>query len=1062
MKPARTFLGRLLLLVVAVTLPWLVALAINIEQQRRTAESRLQQSAEQRSQLLAQEIDGNLARNRQLLDFLAGRPEIIHADEAACRSLLIGLVRIDPLLANAGFADATGRVVCTTVGHDRIPSSVARFPEFVAVLGSTRLLLGQPRVGALNGRLVMPMVRGVAAPDGTPLGVLVLMLDLRFWSESWARHAQPAGSTLMLENDAGTVIARYPLPAEWLAGRPPPVPEVIRALPIAHPDGVPRLDAATRLDGWGLTVRAAIPEDTVLAPARAEARRAALVLAGLAVLVCWLAWRLSRRLVAPLQHLAATARAVGEGEPSARASEALTGEFQAVAEEFNRMLDRRARAERQVKRLSGFLAALSRTQGAIIHRAPRDELLQEACAACVEAGQARVASAWLREGSALRAVAWAGPAEQLFGPMPALRETDAHEWADTLTGRALADGLPGLSNQLLTDPQAADWRDGATAAGVRAQAVYPLRCAGEVIGVLLLHVDEEDWFDQALVDLMGQLADELAFALDNLHREQSRLVAQQEAAIERRAAQGVLEAREHQLAGIVESAMDAIITIDGDQRIVMFNRAASEMFGLTAAEVRGRPLVDFVPEESREQHVRGLQAFVASGGERVAIGQRQTMFGLRANGERFPFEAAVSRQGEGASMTMTAVIRDLTERLAAEAAREARLLAEAASHAKTEFLSRMSHELRTPLNAMLGFAQLLADDPLEPLSLSQHRHLELMRDAGWHLLALIDDVLDVSRIEAGRLDLQLAAVPLEPLIDAALSVTTTLAARHRVRLSQAPDGQQREFAVQADPTRLRQVVLNLLSNGCKYNRPGGQVGIQIREDGEQLCIDVVDDGVGMSEEQLAHLFEPFNRLGREGGAVEGTGIGLHITRQLVLKMGGTIAALSAPGQGTRMSVCLPRAAWPAGLPALATGAAAGGPAYASEALPEGVPAGAVLYIEDNPVNLMLVEQFLRRWPAVNLVSADTGEVGLARLRAGQFDLVLLDMQLPDMHGTELLRRLGDAELRNGTPIVALSASAMPEAVSAALAAGASEYWTKPLNMTRLGMDLQRFLRRVTV
>jgi PAS domain S-box-containing protein len=532
---------------------------------------------------------------------------------------------------------------------------------------------------------------------------------------------------------------------------------------------------------------------------------------------------------------------------------------------------------------------------------------------------------------------------------------------------------------------------------------------------------------------------------------------------ERRQAEQALLAREQQLTGIVETAMDAIITIDAGQRVVMFNRAASEMFGLPAAQALGHHLDEFVPAELLERHRAGLQAFIDSSRERVAIGQDRRLYGVRISGERFPFEAAISRQGEGERMTMTAVIRDLTDRLAAEAAREARIVAEAASRAKTEFLSRMSHELRTPLNAMLGFAQLLSDDPREPLSARQRRHLELTREAGWHLLALIDDVLDVSRIEAGQLDMQLEAVPLKPLIDSALSVAATLAARHGVRLrGPAPAVLAGPMAVLADATRLRQVVLNLLSNGCKYNRPGGWVAVEVHqgEEGETVCIEVADNGVGMNREQMAHLFEPFNRLGREHGVIEGTGIGLHLTRQLVLRMGGTIDAHSDPGEGTRMRVRLPRASADASSvgPPGRVGALAA-PAMPSSAPPgEGALAGDILYVEDNPVNLLLVEQFLLRWPDVRLHSADTGGTGLARMRDGRFDLVLLDMQLPDMHGTELLQHLAEEQLLKQAPVVALSASAMPEAVDAALAAGAVEYWTKPLNLARLGADLRRFLR----
>lgn len=1298
----QSFLSRLLALIALVTLPWLAVLGYELLDRRERAEAEALAQVRQRSVLLAREVDDTLQRSRRLLDFLSRQPAVTGADARACQALMEGLVHIDPVLANVGLVDPQGRVLCAAVATEDRPQGLANAGDVAAALASGVLVVGPPRWGSVMVRPVLSLARPIEGPGGQPIGVLVVAIDLQAWSEGWQRHAGLSGSTLVVQNEAGLVVGRYPEPLRWIGQDASERYEAFRRNvpgglgPGVGVDGVRRFYAAEPLPAWGWTVLAGIPEDEVMAPARHELGRTAAGLAVLTLVVLGLGWRLSRRLVAPLQHLAATAAAVAQGRPEARADEQLPGELGEVAVEFNRMLDSRDRAqarlaasekrfremldtvellavsadqegritycndfflrrtgwqfdelngedygercipperrggrerwrqavregrlpphsesdiltrsgerrlvrwsstvlrdeqgavvgrasigedvtdqrsaELQVQRLTGFLAALSRIQRAISHRVERDVLLQEACNACVDTAQARIASAWWLEPEGLAARAWAGPAEDLFGPMPAQRDPHAEGFAETLTGRALGCGLAGVSNRIAEDPQAADWRERAEVAGVRAQAVFPLRCAGEIVGVLLLHVDAANWFDEPLVDLLRQMADDLAFALDNLQRERLRVEAQRQSALDHRRFKSIfdaspmgiavrslddsrlldvnpvfaqrvglpreqlightlaelgvgmakadhdrlmalmrdhgmardfearvrdvngrerdmvfnaelidygdrpavltishdmtdrreterrLAARERQLAGIVETAMDAIVTVDASQRVVMFNRAASELFRVPAEGVLGRHLDDLVPPDLLDRHKRGIQAFAEGTREQVVIGSRKLLYGMRTDGERFPFEAAVSRQGEGAQMTMTAVIRDLSERMAAEAAREARVLAELASRAKTDFLSRMSHELRTPLNAMLGFTQLLSDDPREPLSPRQQRHLALTREAGWHLLALIDDVLDVSRIEAGEMEMASEPVALQPLIESALSVSATMAARHRVRLAPAPvlpPG----LAVQADATRLRQVVLNLLSNGCKYNHPGGQVAVEVRDEGERLCLDVVDDGVGMNEEQLAHLFEPFNRLGREKGTVEGTGIGLHLTRQLVLKMGGSIEAASTPGNGTRMSVCLPRARTNGTAVRQASGAEAAAllPSvdYALE--------GTVLYVEDNPINLMLMEQFLMRWPGVRLLSADTGEGGLARLRADRFDLVLLDMQLPDMHGTEVLGALRREGLLDVAPIVVLSASAMPEAVDAALAAGASEYWTKPLNLVRLGTDLRRFLRVV--
>ncbi len=1303
MTRTSSFLGRLLALIGVVVLPWLAAMTLTIVRDRQQAEAAALASVRDRSAMLARDVEDTLQRARRLLDFLSQRPEIVRGDGAACQVLLTGLVGLDPVLANAGFADLHGKPLCVSVNAQAMPGSVADKALFRAALAANGdMVVSKPRRGLVVDRQVLTLARSVtgagSGSGAAPSGVLAITLDLQTWSQGWRQHVGVDGGSLVLQDTEGTIVGRYPDPARWIGHDAKRELDRFRErLPDGMGlgtgvDGMRRFYATTPVSLWGWTAVAGVPEDVVLTPARQGAWRAAAALALLTALVLWLAWRLSRRLVAPLAHLSATAHAVAEGRPKARADEGLPGEFATVAIEFNRMLDKRDQAlarlaaserrfrdmldtvelfavavdaegrisycngfflrrtgwsmaelggedfgercvpperradreqwrdalredrlpahseaailtrdgerrwvrwsstmlrdehgaivgrasigedatdrhqaERQVQRLSGFLAALSRTQRAIIHRAERDHLLQEACSACVEAGQAGIASAWLRVDGLLRMAAWAGPADRLFGPLPAAVDPGAGGFEQTLTGRALFDGLAGISNDLLRDPDALHWRDRVEVAGVRAQAVFPLRCAGEIVGVMLLHMDEPDWFDDALVELLGQLTDDLAFALDNLQRERTSQELRRQSALDHRRFKSIFEAspmgiavrrlsdgrlldvnpvfcervgmpreallgrsmvdlgvgmtpedserlmaamrdkgrvrdfetrvrdltgreryvlfngevieydgrpavltishdvtasrhaeralaaRERQLAGIVDSAMDAIITIDAEQRVLMFNRAACKMFRVSVDQVLGQTLEAFMPPELAERHHAGVRAFIDSGKEQAAIAGRRVLYGLRSDGERFAFEAAVSRQGEGAQMTMTAVIHDLTERLAADAAREARIVAEVASQAKTEFLSRMSHELRTPLNAMLGFAQLLSNDPREPLSPRQDQQLALIRDAGWHLLALIDDVLDVSRIEAGQMEMQRLPVPLRPLLESALSVSASLAERQQVRLQPLAAALPGELAVVADPTRLRQVVLNLLSNGCKYNRPGGEVALEVHDEGEQLRLDVVDNGAGMSAEQLSHLFEPFNRLGREHGAVEGTGIGLHLTRQLVRRMGGTIEAHSAAGRGTRMSVRLPKAL-PVDGPRLPVPAgAAGGGA-------EGELAGRVLYIEDNPVNLMLVEQFLLRWPQVHLTSADTGAAGLRRVRSERFDLVLLDMQLPDTHGTEVLASLRADERLKDLPVVALSASAMPEAVDAALGAGATEYWTKPLNLARLAADLRRFLR----
>ena len=393
------------------------------------------------------------------------------------------------------------------------------------------------------------------------------------------------------------------------------------------------------------------------------------------------------------------------------------------------------------------------------------------------------------------------------------------------------------------------------------------------------------------------------------------------------------------------------------------------------------------------------------------------------------------------------IYRDISERQRLRSEAES---AAAASQAKTEFLSRMSHELRTPLNAVLGFAQLLLAAPEPVLRERQRGQVEAIAQAGWHLLELINDVLDISRIEAGQLPLQSQPVALAPLLDEALELLNpqlqAMALVPELRLeAELP-------LLAADPVRLRQALVNLLSNAIKYNRPGGRLsvraGLEDGAGGRRLRLEISDGGLGMSEQQLAHLFEPFNRLGREREAIEGTGIGLVLTRYLLELMGAELHIASRAGAGTTATVRLSLAE-------------VGGPQPASPPPPAAqalLPAGLrLLYVEDNAVNRLLVQEMLSGWAGVSLHLAEDGAEGLHQAAALRPDLILLDMRLPDMDGNEVLRRLRADPACAMLRVVALSASAMPDEVAQTLAAGAEEYWTKPLQLQRFRADLARVL-----
>ena len=405
---------------------------------------------------------------------------------------------------------------------------------------------------------------------------------------------------------------------------------------------------------------------------------------------------------------------------------------------------------------------------------------------------------------------------------------------------------------------------------------------------------------------------------------------------------------------------------------------------------------------------------------------------------------SVVRDDQGKPLRIIGFNWDVTEHKLREEMLREKAGAEQASRAKTEFLSRMSHELRTPLNAVLGFAQVMLDDASLPLAGRQLERAVHIHEAGKHLLALIDDVLDLTSLEAS--ELSLTPVAIAPLVhDTVLWVEPAAkAAAVAIRLGPIPG------AVQADARRLRQVLANLLTNAVKYNHAGGSVAIDTEPgsgaEAGFVGIRVKDSGRGLTPAQMQRLFEPFNRLGAEREGIEGTGIGLTIVRSLVERMHGRVDVQSRAGQGTEFVVWLPMA----DVNDLPADDEATRPTEL-QSQPQTID---VLYIEDNAVNVLLVREIMSMRENVTLHVAVDGRSGIASALALKPRAVLIDLQLPDMDGFEVLRRLRADASMDRVAMIALSANAMPEDIERARRIGFDDYWTKPIDFRKFlaGLD----------
>jgi PAS domain S-box-containing protein len=539
-----------------------------------------------------------------------------------------------------------------------------------------------------------------------------------------------------------------------------------------------------------------------------------------------------------------------------------------------------------------------------------------------------------------------------------------------------------------------------------------------------------------------------------------------------RSQQQTLE-NEERLSSFIKSTFDAIICIDISGEIQSVNLAVEKQFGYNPDELLGQNVKILMPEPYRGEHDGYLQKYLKTG-KATIINMMREVTAMRKDGSTFPMELNVSVSVVKGKKSYMGIIRDISKSKAAEEElqhayslleerihertqelQESKNLAEKSNRAKSDFLSRMSHELRTPMNAILGFGQLMQASTKDPLPQSQWNRTTQILKAGNHLLELINEVLDLSSIEAGKITVSMEPICIADLAEEVLTVVRPMSQKFNITLINEIT-RNKNIYVLADKTRLKQVLLNLISNGIKYNRNNGSVTLSAHfKESSWLRIDVVDTGMGIPEDQMSQLFDPFNRLEADKGDIEGTGIGMTISKKLIEVMNGSIGVKSTVGTGSNFQIslptCQPNMIEPENIPDTSN----------DLECEEDISTFTLLYIEDNHANLSLVEDILSDYPEVRLLTAEDAIIGIDISLSKKPNLILMDINLPHIDGFEALKRLRNFEETNDIPVIAMTANAMKKDIDRAMAKGFKAYITKPINIEKFKNIIAGELKSIT-
>jgi len=626
---------------------------------------------------------------------------------------------------------------------------------------------------------------------------------------------------------------------------------------------------------------------------------------------------------------------------------------------------------------------------------------------------------------AMTNIAWNDATREMFdrlGP----RGMEFHN-LDTLFGRVVLDGTPVVSNDPVSDP-----RQGGRPHGhppLDSFLGVPVFKGASVIAVVAL-ANRPGGYSDSVAQFLEPFLSTVGSILEAIRDRRARSEAEERERI-----------RELRFRAVVDAAVDAVIVLDDAGIIEAFNPAAEQLFGYRAEETIGRDIRSLVsPDIWTEQLASGA-------GE--ALGMPEEMTALHRSGDEFPVEVSLGSFRLDGRTTVTAVVRDITERKVTEdALRRAKDAAERASRSKDEFLAGMSHELRTPLNGVIGLSSILARGTHGPLTDKQHEYVAQIEASGRHLLSLINDVLDLAKIEADRLEPELAPVDVAAMSQQALGMVREVAVSKDVRFQiDLPGGLPK---VMADERRTRQVLVNLIGNAVKFTPAGGQAGVSATADGDRIVLAVWDTGIGIPSDRLEDVFLPFQQVDSTlDRRHDGTGLGLALSRRLIESQGGGMRVESVVGEGSRFEFWLP--------------VAGPHPESSDEREvdpdePMAVTTGSrrVLVVEDNDVNRMLVTDYLEAH-GFDVLTATDGDEAVARALDSAPDVILMDIQMPRRDGLSATRELKQLPETASIPVIALTALAMKGDADRCLQAGCDDYLSKPCDPAVVLRTVERHL-----